>query len=448
MDRGKKVLKADGSIYRKTDEWCNPHDNMGTKKDPKTHTIFKHGRMIHEDELNSIYATGGLGSLIIDLVVDDSTASWIKIKNDTEDLVLNAINNLRTEESVNQSFKWARLFGGSIIIMLINDGSEDLEEPLNEQKIKSVFGLRVFDSTQCIISTNEDFYGDPMHPKYNEPEIYTVTPRYGIGSRSDFRVHESRVLRFDGHIIPDAMKDYYENWGVSEIQRIYDELKNTGDIQSNVVDIIRQYVINIMKIKNYLNIIESGKKESFYNRMNLLDMSRRMNNTFCCDDRESIERVSTNASGLADLIDRYLENLCAVSKYPFSVLMQRPPKGLGSGGMGENELKRYYQRVEREQKKKLYQPLKRLAYLIQISKEGPTKGKEIKNWDVIFNPLQVKTDKEMLENQDKKADIDKKYWEMDVLSSEEIRESRYGGENYSIDTKIKSGEVDNHNKES
>ena len=55
-----------------------------------------------------------------------------------------ALDALEWEEKAATAIKWARLYGGSIIVMLIDDG-RGLEEPLDWNNIRSIDELRVFE---------------------------------------------------------------------------------------------------------------------------------------------------------------------------------------------------------------------------------------------------------------------------------------------------------------
>ena len=102
------------------------------------------------------------------------------------------------------AIKWARLFGGSIAILLINDGG-GLEEPLNWHNIKSIDDIRVYDRSVIQPDYESIFSYDPTDPfgtrgsRLGMPERYRITSRYG-----SFTVHDSRCLVFQNGILPEG----------------------------------------------------------------------------------------------------------------------------------------------------------------------------------------------------------------------------------------------------
>jgi hypothetical protein len=71
-----------------------------------------------------------------------------------------------------------------------------------------------------------------------------------------------------------------------------------------------------------------------------------------------------------------------------------------------------------------------------LSKEGPTKGKVLDDWSLEFNPLWQPTEQETVEMRNKQAETDKIYIEQQVLTPEEVTLSRFGGDEYSIETSV------------
>lgn len=61
------------------------------------------------------------------------------------------------------AIKWARLFGGSLAVMLINDG-RGLDEPLDWRHIQSIDDIRVFDRSVIQPDYTTLFNYDPRDP--------------------------------------------------------------------------------------------------------------------------------------------------------------------------------------------------------------------------------------------------------------------------------------------
>ena len=113
-------------------------------------TFFSKPTTLTDNNLNNIYGGDGFGKRIIDVYANEMVREWFKVDGDPEGLILNYISNLRGKYHIGNALKWARLYGSSIIIMLIDDGGE-LFEPVNESSINTIDSLRVIDRTQLSI---------------------------------------------------------------------------------------------------------------------------------------------------------------------------------------------------------------------------------------------------------------------------------------------------------
>ena len=124
----------------------------------------------------------------------------------------------------------------------------------------------------------------------------------------------------------------------------------------------------------------------------------------------------------------------AVTGIPLTFLLGQSPQGLNATGKGEERI--YYDMISVRQENKMRKPLNKLIEYIQLAKEGSTKGKIIDGWKIVFNPLWQQTQEQIVESRNKQSETDKTYIENGVLTPEEVRESRFGGNEYSHETKI------------
>jgi hypothetical protein len=68
------------------------------------------------------------------------------------------------------------------------------------------------------------------------------------------------------------------------------------------------------------------------------------------------------------------------------------------------------------------------------SKNGPTRGRVPRNWDVRFRPLFILNEREESDLRARTAATDLRYIQAGVLTPQEVAMSRFGGANYSIET--------------
>jgi hypothetical protein len=110
------------------------------------------------------------------------------------------------------------------------------------------------------------------------------------------------------------------------------------------------------------------------------------------------------------------------------------PGGLGKEGRFEERV--WSSLVEQWQEVYCRTPITEVFTYILASKEGPTRGRIPKSWTVHFPSCFTQTDKERVEIQQQKALSDAQYIQLGVLNPLEVRESRFAGTKYSIETKL------------
>ena len=131
---GKAVRPFREDDHVNFDGYVNLLTRYGTERDSTEHYRFV-AEPEYPDELMTMYYEGnGLFAKIIDTPAEEAVKHGFTLKdvNDQElvDFYEEALDELDWEETAMTAIKWARLFGGAIAVMLINDG-RGLEEPLD-----------------------------------------------------------------------------------------------------------------------------------------------------------------------------------------------------------------------------------------------------------------------------------------------------------------------------
>jgi phage-related protein (TIGR01555 family) len=414
---------------RRADGWANLLTGMGVAGyDKRLATKFDAGKVLRESELNDLYRTDGFARRIVNVVADEMTREWFTVANDPDNVIVEALNDIRAKTLINRSLRWDRLHGGALAVLLISDGSTDLEKPLNENRMKLLEEIRVYDRW-AVQWTSAELYDDPNNPKYGTPEIFTVNPR--LGDLGTFRVHETRTLFFDGADLSDTDRQCNQGWGDSVITNAYRQLRSLGSVYNSVETILDDFIQAVLSIENLQDLIAAGKEDLVKKRMQILDMSKSMLNTMLIDTREKYEKSASTVTGLEGVIEKFASALSAVTGIPVPLLMGENPKGLNAAGTSESSIRSFYDMIASLQESKLQPSIERLVSLMQRCKDGPTKGKELKDWAIVFNPLWQPTLKETVETRKAQAETDKIYLDAQVVTPEEIRTSRFGGESYS-----------------
>ena len=154
--RGAKILDATQAGFR-GDGYTNLLNKYGTAQDNSTAYYYEKDNIVIDIELTSLYESNGIFAKIIDRPSEESLKHGLDIDFGDETIseyVEERLDDLDFEDKFATAEKWARLYGGAIIVMLCDDGGA-LEEPLDWDKVTTIEELRVFDRSVV----QEDFTG-------------------------------------------------------------------------------------------------------------------------------------------------------------------------------------------------------------------------------------------------------------------------------------------------
>jgi phage-related protein (TIGR01555 family) len=414
----------------RTDSWSNLLTGLGSKVDKSKYTEFGELNLIDDVGLSNIYMNDGLGGRIIDVVADDMTREWINLdsENDTDgEEVEEVLITLSAEEHFNEAIKWQRLYGGSLLIVGAMDGAS-IDKPLREQNIKNIEYLKVVDRTNIQIS-NSVFDTNPMSPMFGKIVLYHVDLYVG-SEYIPMKIHYTRVIPFFNDSIPSRIRSNVSldmrYWGMSSLQRIFEELRDLGGITQSTVNILYEFIIGKYKISHLAEIMsQPGGERAVVNRMEIMNMSKSVLNSVMIDAEEDYSRDYATLAGLPELIDRFMLKLSGSTGIPVTRLFGRSPAGLNA--TGENDLRNYYDLVEAQQRNRLYPPLRRLIQLI-------CNWKGIKTIpEIEFNSLyqlseeeKVKIEKMEAETKQIEANTENTYVQMGALDPDEVRKETLG----------------------
>ena len=412
--------KLKDKIKNRFDGWQNLLTGAGMLgRDKRAYTSYGAGPILGQVQLRQMYEGEGFARRIINLPAREMTRQWIEIEGDTDGLCLEELKRLKAKTSLRDMIRWARLYGGALAVLGLDD-RQDLEAPLNEAGLQGVEFIRVHDRHR-ISWTSDDLYADSNHPKFGEPEFYTINPING----AMYRVHESRTLIMDGEPVPEETRSQNNGWGGAALQAVHSQLRDLGEAYSGTASIIQDFITGTLNISNLHNLLASGQEDLVIRRLGLMDQSRHIINTVLLDKEEVYQKHASSVSGLADLLDRFALALSAVTGIPQTLLMGQSPAGLSA--TGDADIRFWYDNIKSDQEDKLLPPLERLVTLIMAAKRGPFKGREPEGWAIRFNPLWQLSDKEEAEFRKTVAETDNIYLTTGVVDPAEVAHSRFGG---------------------
>ncbi len=401
-----KLTRADGA-------YANVFLGMNTAHDRGSYTSSMFRGVTDDATLEAMYTDDGMAQRIVNVYAEELLRAGFVVEGLAQEDELHAeMDRLGMTTKLVDALRWEGLFGGALVVMLVRDGRL-LDQPLSTTGRPVVEALRVYDKRDVV---REAVYSDPNDPRFGQPSFYRISPPNGM----PYFVHESRCLVFSGLPVPENVREQNNGWGLSRLQAIRTELMrfDSGHYWANgLLERAQQAVHKIPELT--LILADEGGEEKVKQRVNLVDMSRSVNNTVVIDGEEDYELKSTPLSGVDQIGDRFGLKLAAVSGIPEGVLYGRQQAGLNS--TGKAELETWYSRIRQEQRTRLLPQLTRLVSLIL--------GRDAK---ITFNALNVLSDAEQAEVELNRAKTRQIYTQIQGISALELRKT-LAGEGFPLD---------------
>lgn len=313
------------------------------------------GLVVPDYDLAEKYQYNGLFSKIIDRPAEEALKHGMKYNvgdPQLEEFLDDALDRLDWEDKATTAIRWARLFGGSIIVMLLDDGG-GLEEPVNWQDVRSVEELLVYE--RAVVQPDPDTY------RTGKATYFDVSSTYG----GFFRVHRSRCLVFKNGSLPEfGAPQQYFYWGLPEYIRIKRDLSIVLKTHQNAANMIEKSVQPVYKMMGLQDTLATeGGDTAVLKRLNVIDQARGMLNSIAVDmDGEDYAFQTFQLSGTQEILESTYNLLSAVTCIPQTILFGRSPAG--ENATGESDLENYYNFVESIQKRMLKKNIRTLIKAI------------------------------------------------------------------------------------
>lgn len=426
-----KPIRKD--LKTRVDGWINVLTGLGIKNKDKMTGMSVQWAAFTETDSETLYAADDVAGRVVDILPDQATMKWIDIKakdKTVAEAITKATEKLEVDKQFNTAGKWARLYGGSGILLGTTD--QDLSKPLfTTAQINSLTVLSRWELYPNTIQT------DPTKPGYGLPETYqlqlrTSSPDQNVSSTAI--IHASRILRFDGVVLPRRLHIQNQYWGDSVLTRLYNVLRNFNSSHDSVANVVQDFRIAIMKLKNLADMIGSGDDATVLKRLDLVNMSKSVARMVVLDESESFENQQTSLAGLKEVLEAVNMRLVAATGLPHTVILGESPGGMqGTGSHQEqimNDLVKSYQQTQ-------FQPqLDRFFQVLLGSSQGPTAGKVPEGFGYEFTPLWQLDEKEEADIKKINMETDTGYIDRGVLDPQEVAMSRFGGESYGKEMNI------------
>lgn len=346
------------------------------------------------------------------------------------DAIQRYLTNYKTGLGVYKYFRKAQitanLHGGAALVLFIDDGNMDkFDEPVNLDKIKSIRGMRLFDKWEIYPDPGTRLRGE-LEPEY-----------WRMGSLT---IHNSRVIPFYGPILTERAAEIYgDGWrGDTIVRSVLEAVKSYVAGHNVSGHALQNFEVLNLKIENFYDKLaaDDGKYgDAIADRSSALLSGLSSYNMLVTDSgREEIDYIQRQFAGVSEILSSLEEYLSAAIGLPKYLLFQRYGSALGQ--LGEHEQRSFAQLVSSIQQECFQDGIEILLYYLFKSKEGPLKGKEPEGWSWRWHPVFESSEREISEIRKLDSETFMNYLRARILSSDEIRESIFGGSEYSREIQL------------
>ena len=446
-ERGREILRRKNGAVRphREDGYVNLLNKYGTNQDNSEAYKFEREPVIPDMQLTGLYEGNGLFSKIIDTPAEEALKHGFDLNLKSDEVnafVEDALDDLEWEEKAATAIKWARLYGGALIVMLIDDG-RGLEEPVDWEHIRSIDELRVYE--RSIVQPDyaslyqQDYGGKGVGnrvSKFGQPEYYYVSSIYG-----SFKVHESRCLVFRNGVLPEQTSNAtYLFWGMPEYVRIRRALRETVTAHTDSVKLLERSVQAIYSMKGLASLLTTDDGENqVLKRLQLVDTSRGLLNSIAIDSEgEQYDFKTFQFSGVKAVIAATCNMLSALTNIPQTILFGRSPAGMNA--TGDSDFESYYNFVEKIQRLMLKRNLRTLLDIVFRAGIASGDVTEEPDYKLEFNPLrslsdtdQATVDQTKAQTALVKAQTAQAYVDMQALDPTEVRRRLASDEEFDVE---------------
>lgn len=341
---------------------------------------------------NSMYRGSWIVRKIIDVVPADMLKMWIKIITQAEpDKIKKLEKQIRqtaTKAKIMEGLRWGRLYGGAAGLIVIDGDQDKLDEAINydEIMVDSYKGLMIFDRWSGVYPDAEKVT-DINSIEFGLPKFYTITTENGA-----HKVHHTRILRFSGRPLPYWEKQAEVQWGESEIEVIFEELKKRDNTSYNIAYLVFLANIRVLKMADLGEVMASSNEEgkkSLYNVLEAQNWLMSNMGMYVMDKEDEFVTEQYSFGGLNDIYESFMLDVAGACEMPVTKLFGRAPAGFNS--TGESDLKQYYETIESKQEEYLAPLLDKLMPIIAMSCWGEIP--DDLEWE--FNPVMVIDNKDL-----------------------------------------------------
>lgn len=442
--RPRKDASDAADYVRKTvDSWYSPKLGYGTSRDKRR--SYNHGlELITQEAALDLWRGDDLAKKIIEYYPLDALSSGFSVEvfadseaSDEENKKIEAkeqeirdhLKRINLVSNLIEATSRMRAMGGAALLIGAIDNSEDWSKPLgNVRELEWLTPLSPRELQPAY------YYTDLRSGKRNQPSHYYLNPQTHGTSKDtptenvNILIHESRLLIFSKLIGGEQFGSAGFGWGDSVLVPCYEVLRDFNLSWSSVGSLMTDLNQGVYSVAKLPELIAADGGAAIDRRMQLIENSRSSLRAIVIDkEAEGFERSATPLSGVSDVIDRLMLRLASAAEIPVTRLFRQSPAG--QNATGESDLRNYYDDVEKWRRFQVEPQIEKIVGMV-------ARLYGVSKFEIKFPTMWKPDDQEQATSRKLQAETDQIYIANNVVSAEEIAASRFGGRQYSYETKI------------
>lgn len=380
--------KGKNEATKTRDSFSNPMARLGANTPNLMEaTEYPLTRLTRNYQLmNSLYRSHWVIRRIIDVIPEDMCKSWFKLTSQLPPDQLERFDKqqrkINLKAKVLEGLKWGRLYGGAAGVIMIAGHEEILEEPLDiDQVMPGTFkGLLILDRWSGIQPCSEIVH-DIDDTEFGLPDMYQIQSDALGGA---IRIHHSRIVRFVGRDLPHWEKQAEMQWGASEVEHVFDELKKRDNTSWNIAQLVFLANIRVLQMNDLgqnLAITNEKVQEDLYNTLQMQNWLMSNMGMQVLDKDDVFTTHQYSFGGLSEIYQNIMSDLAGAAEIPQTKLYGSSPAGMNA--TGESDLQNYYETIEQKQEAYLAPVIDKLLPIMCMSEFGVIPD----DIDYKFNPI-------------------------------------------------------------
>jgi len=386
------------------DGFKNIMKGLGGSKDPRNQVTYQKGLRITQVTANNLYVYNWLAAKCVDIPIDDATRKWRNLlipDADKKKEIEDALKKYDVKGKINIASKWARVFGGAVILAIIE--GDDQEDPLIIERIKPE-SLKSF-----IVLDRYNIYPDEINrnilsENFGKPEFYTV-------SRSGQKIHQSRLYKLSGDLTTIMEFEQQNYWGNSIFTTLFEPISDSQVVSQSINNLIYESNVDVYRINGLHQLMAEGNDELVIKKLKLTHEMKGVINGIALDKEDEYDKKTNTFTTLPDIDDRFVQKVSGASNIPVTKLVGISPSGMNA--TGESDLLNYDDSVQSIQENDMRPAADWMDSIVVASLK-------LEPFEYEFKPLKQLTEIEQSDVDLKTAQRDQIYLDQDIVESSDV----------------------------